>query len=77
MVRPGPGPGRGCDSGPPRGTAYAGVFVHEARSLRVSASVFPLLEPRLPSVSKPIQYVGGELNSTVKEWELASTSAGR
>jgi len=34
----------------------------------VSASVFPLLEPRLPSVSKPIQYVGGELNSTVKEW---------
>ena len=33
------------------------------------ASVFPLLEPRLPSVSKPIQYVGGELNSTVKEWE--------
>ena len=34
----------------------------------MSASVFPLLEPRLPSVSKPIQYVGGELNSTVKEW---------
>src|SRR6478736_2935426 len=32
-------------------------------------SVFPRLEPRLPSVSKPIQYVGGELNSTVKEWE--------
>ena len=32
-------------------------------------SVFPLLEPRLPSVSKPIQYVGGELNSTVKEWD--------
>ncbi len=35
----------------------------------MSTSVFPLLEPRLPSVSKPIQYVGGELNSTVKEWE--------
>jgi hypothetical protein len=35
----------------------------------MSASVFPRLEPRLPSVSKPIQYVGGELNSTVKEWE--------
>ncbi|WP_151084758.1 TIGR03960 family B12-binding radical SAM protein [Nocardioides cynanchi] len=32
-------------------------------------SVFPRLEPRLPSVSKPIQYVGGELNSTVKDWE--------
>ncbi|BBH18083.1 B12-binding domain-containing radical SAM protein [Nocardioides baekrokdamisoli] len=35
------------------------------------ASVFPLLEPRLSLVSKPIQYVGGELNSTVKEWSSA------
>src|SRR6478736_4866178 len=34
-------------------------------------SVFPRLEPRLSSVSKPIQYVGGELNSTVKEWDAA------
>ncbi|HTW17359.1 MAG TPA: TIGR03960 family B12-binding radical SAM protein [Nocardioides sp.] len=34
-------------------------------------SVFPRLEPLLPSVSKPIQYVGGELNSTVKEWDCA------
>ncbi|RJS45070.1 TIGR03960 family B12-binding radical SAM protein [Nocardioides cavernaquae] len=34
-------------------------------------SVFPLLEPRLSSVQKPIQYVGGELNSTVKEWDVA------
>src|SRR5262245_55565546 len=33
------------------------------------ASVFPRLEPLLPTVSKPIQYVGGELNSTVKEWD--------
>jgi radical SAM family uncharacterized protein len=33
------------------------------------ASVFARLEPRLPSVSKPIQYVGGELNSTVKDWD--------
>ncbi len=31
-------------------------------------SVFPLLEPLLDRVTKPIQYVGGELNSTVKEW---------
>ena len=31
-------------------------------------SVFPRLEPLLPSVQKPIQYVGGELNSTPKEW---------
>jgi radical SAM family uncharacterized protein len=34
-------------------------------------SVFPRLEPRLPAVSKPIQYVGGELNSTVKDWDCA------
>jgi radical SAM family uncharacterized protein len=32
-------------------------------------SVWPELEPLLPSVRKPIQYVGGELNSTVKDWE--------
>ncbi|MGZ4501208.1 MAG: TIGR03960 family B12-binding radical SAM protein [Nocardioidaceae bacterium] len=31
--------------------------------------MFPRLEPLLPSVQKPIQYVGGELNSTVKEWD--------
>jgi radical SAM family uncharacterized protein len=36
------------------------------------ASVFPRLEPRLPSVQKPIQYVGGELNSTVKDWDAAA-----
>ena len=35
------------------------------------ASVFPLLEPRLPRVAKPIQYVGGELNSTIKDWHCA------
>jgi radical SAM family uncharacterized protein len=34
-------------------------------------SVFPRLEPLLPSVSKPIQYVGGELNSQVKPWDEA------
>jgi len=33
---------------------------------QLSGSVFPLLEPLLPTVQKPIQYVGGELNSTVK-----------
>ncbi|WP_248582498.1 TIGR03960 family B12-binding radical SAM protein [Nocardioides sp. InS609-2] len=38
-------------------------------------SVFPRLEGRLPSVQKPIQYVGGELNSTVKEWDCAAASA--
>src|SRR3982751_3521514 len=34
-------------------------------------SVFPRLEPRLPSVSKPIQYVRGEVNSTVKEGDAS------
>ena len=37
----------------------------------MSTSVFARLEPRLPSVSKPIQYVGGELNSTLKDWDCA------
>ena len=34
-------------------------------------SVWTDLEPLLLQVSKPIQYVGGELNSTVKDWESA------
>jgi radical SAM family uncharacterized protein len=32
-------------------------------------SLFPRLEPLLPTVSKPIQYVGGELNSQVQPWD--------
>ena len=32
-------------------------------------SVYPMLEPLLPLVRKPVQYVGGEVNSTVKEWD--------
>jgi radical SAM family uncharacterized protein len=32
-------------------------------------SVFDQLEPLLPKVTKPIQYVGGELNSVVKDWD--------
>ncbi|WP_439664015.1 TIGR03960 family B12-binding radical SAM protein [Lentzea sp. HUAS TT2] len=35
-------------------------------------SVFPRLEPLLPRISKPVQYVGGELNATVKDWDAAS-----
>jgi len=31
--------------------------------------VYPLLEALLPLVRKPIQYVGGELNSVVKDWD--------
>ena len=33
------------------------------------ASVFSELERLLPLVNKPVQYVGGELNSTVKDWD--------
>lgn len=43
-------------------------------SVSAPASVFPRLESRLPSVQKPIQYVGGELNSTVKSWNCAAES---
>jgi radical SAM family uncharacterized protein len=32
-------------------------------------SVFPRLEPLLPLVQKPVQYVGGELNATTKDWD--------
>jgi radical SAM family uncharacterized protein len=35
-------------------------------------SLFPRLEPLLPRVRKPVQYVGGEGNSTVKPWEPAA-----
>src|SRR4051794_36845940 len=34
-------------------------------------SLFPRLEALLPSVSKPVQYVGGELNAQVKDWDSA------
>jgi radical SAM family uncharacterized protein len=32
-------------------------------------SVFPRLEPLLPLVRKPVQYVGGEVNAVVKDWD--------
>src|SRR5499427_105280 len=34
-------------------------------------SVFPRLETLLPLVRKPVQYVGGELNSVIKDWDAA------
>ncbi|PRY54111.1 radical SAM family uncharacterized protein [Knoellia remsis] len=37
-------------------------------------SLFTELEPLLEQVSKPIQYVGGELNSTVKDWDCGADS---
>ncbi|WP_028709507.1 TIGR03960 family B12-binding radical SAM protein [Propionicicella superfundia] len=33
------------------------------------ASLFDRLEPLLARVNKPIQYIGGEVNSVVKDWE--------
>ena len=36
------------------------------------ASVFEALEEVLPLVSKPIQYVGGEVNAVLKPWESAA-----
>jgi radical SAM family uncharacterized protein len=36
-----------------------------------SESVYSRLEPLLPRVRKPVQYVGGELNAVVKDWESA------
>jgi len=35
-------------------------------------SLYNRLERLLPKVQKPIQYVGGELNSTVKDWDEAT-----
>ena len=40
-------------------------------------SLFDRLEPLLPQVSKPIQYVGGELNSQVKDWDVAGEATVR
>ncbi|HWI43991.1 MAG TPA: TIGR03960 family B12-binding radical SAM protein [Nocardioides sp.] len=35
-------------------------------------SIWPQLEPLLPQVTKPIQYVGGELGAVVKDWDAAA-----
>jgi radical SAM family uncharacterized protein len=32
-------------------------------------SVYPALEPLLPRIRKPIQYVGGEVGSVIKDWD--------
>ena len=36
-----------------------------------AASVFPALEALLPRIQKPIQYVGGEVNAVVGDWDAA------
>ena len=51
----------------------AGLSVGVTRLMAMSVeSLFPRLEPLLPRVGKPIQYVGGELNSTVKDWDAVA-----
>src|SRR6476660_6689084 len=55
---------------PPRGYPW-GIMDHTP-----GQTVFPLLEPLLEQVSKPIQYVGGELNSTVKDWDCGGFGPG-
>jgi radical SAM family uncharacterized protein len=40
-------------------------------STRPSAPVFSELEQVLPLVSKPVQYIGGELNAAAKDWDAA------
>ncbi len=47
--------------------AYPGPMPGQSR--------FDDLEPLLERVSKPIQYVGGELNSTVKDWDCGGHDA--
>jgi radical SAM family uncharacterized protein len=41
-------------------------------SKRAAPSLWPQLEMLLPQVSKPIQYVGGELGAVVKDWDAAT-----
>ncbi len=51
----------------------SGPVGRDRAGLRLSRheSLFPRLEPLLPRVQKPIQYVGGELNAQVKDWDDA------
>ena len=39
-------------------------------------SHFDALEPLLGRVSKPVQYIGGELNSTIKDWQVGGFGPG-
>ena len=45
------------------------VFYPVGVTIATPPSLFDRLEPLLASVGKPIQYVGGELNSVVKDWD--------
>jgi radical SAM family uncharacterized protein len=46
-------------------------LIAESSRTRDGASVFDRLERLLPLVSKPIQYVGGEVNAVHTDWESA------
>lgn len=48
----------------------------QSRTDLLGVSLFHRLEPLLEQVSKPIQYVGGELNSTVKDWDCGGFGPG-
>jgi radical SAM family uncharacterized protein len=55
--------------GQPKPISLVGTSFSDPRGEPVPVqSLFPRLEPLLPLVQKPIQYVGGELNATVKDW---------
>ena len=47
---------------------YAGRTMTVLEHAPSPDSLFERIEPLLARVSKPVQYVGGELNSVVKEW---------
>ncbi|GAA5157475.1 TIGR03960 family B12-binding radical SAM protein [Ornithinimicrobium tianjinense] len=40
-------------------------------------SWLPALEPLLEQVAKPVQYIGGELNSQVKDWDCGGATTAR
>ena len=68
----GPSQARGTERHSPRRHERFGLVRTAAYPGGMSGdSVFADLEPLLEQVSKPIQYVGGELNSTVKPWDVA------
>lgn len=52
-------------------TSTVATSTADTSTTQAGASLFERLEPLLTRVSKPIQYVGGELNSVVKPWDAA------
>ena len=58
-------------------TAATTAVTTAATTAASAGSVFSRLEPHLPSVQKPIQYVGGELNSTLKDWDCGGDTTVR